>query len=254
MANYKLVMAHINKLISDNYILIDNEINEISNRLLKKIDESELSNNIKAFIKMWKRVSPHNAKKKFKEAINIIVKDEVKVMVIEHLFSLHEDLIEDNDNRILDETDLLHVLAHLQIDITHFYWVMQEPLENEALRIMTKDNNTLLHTDYLPSSSYDAETNTISYEPSYIEECEISEFHIMAPKVLPPYFKPTEECPICLNFDAVVHTTCVVTMCAHVFHKSCLMNWQKKFFSQKHNKDKTCITCPSCRTDISILV
>lgn len=33
MANYKLVMAHINKLISDYGILIDKEINEISNRL-----------------------------------------------------------------------------------------------------------------------------------------------------------------------------------------------------------------------------
>jgi len=254
MANYKLVKARINELISYHGILIDNEIKEISNHLLKKIDESELSNNIKAFIKMWKRVSPLNAKIKFNKAINIIVKDEVKVMIIEHLFLLHEDLIDDNDDRILDETDLSHVLAHLQIDITHFYWVMQEPLEIEALRIMTRDGDTLLHTDYLPSSSYDAETNTISYDPNYIEECDISEFHIMAPKVLPPYFKHTEECPNCLNFDAVVHTTCVVTMCAHVFHKSCLMNWQKKFFSYEHNKDKTCISCPSCRTDISILV
>ena len=73
----------------------------------------------------------------------------------------------------------------------------------------------------------------------------------MTPKVLPSYFKHPDDwnCAICLNDDAVA-PTCVVTMCAHVYHKSCLLSWKSKCTLKKYNKDKTCFSCPCCRTDV----
>lgn len=249
--NSKLRRAHIFELIDKHSDVMDKEIKKLSNRLQKEIDVLKLSNKIKAFLKMWERRYPLNAAQKLNEAIIPIVKDEVKLKVIDQLEWLYYELIEEKEDRMLDESDLLDTIDHVVIDDVDFYWVMQEQLEKEALCIMTKDKDTLLLTDYLPSSSYDPETKTFSYDENYIQECEENDIHIMTPKELPFYFKhPDDEwcCAICFYNNTIKPTTCVVTMCTHVFHKSCLLDWKKR--GNKSKGCNECITCPYCRTDV----
>jgi hypothetical protein len=89
---------------------------------------------------------------KLNEAIEIIVEREMKLIVIDHLLSLHDDLKENDEDRILDASDLSHALEHTHIDLLYLDWNMTDKLENGALRIMTRDGDTLLQTDYLPFS------------------------------------------------------------------------------------------------------
>jgi hypothetical protein len=251
MTDNKLVRAHIDALMLEQAATMKEEVDKVSTSLQEKIVISELSDHMKAIMKMWSRVSPLKAMSKLNEAIKTIVEREMKLIVIDHLLSLHDDLKEDEEDRILDTSDLSHALEHTHIDLLYLDWNMIDKLENGALRIMTRDGDTLLHTDYLPFSWYDAETKTFLYEQDYIEECAENVVHIMTPKVLPSYFKHPDDwsCVICLG-DDTVPSTCVVTTCTHVYHKSCLLSWKSKSSLKKHDKGKGCFTCPSCRTNI----
>ena len=245
MTNFKLMRNHIDALMREQNVIINEEIHKISTSFQEEIDVSKLSDHMKAIIKMYSRVSPLNAKKKLNHAIKRTVELEIKSIVFDRLV---EEQYEEKD-RLLNASDVSDALEHTNLDLTYLNWNMADKLENEALRIMMRDGDTLLPTDYLPVSRYDAETKTLLFEQDYIDECAINGVHLMTPKVLPSYFKHPDDwnCAICLSDDAVA-PTCVVTMCAHVYHKSCLLSW--KCTLKKYNKDKTCFSCPCCRTDV----
>ena len=247
MTNFKLMRHHIDALMREQNVIINEEIHKISTSLQEEIVVSELPGHMKAIIKMWSRVSPLNVKKKLNHAIKRTVELEIKSIVF---YRLVEEQYEEKD-RLLNASDVSNALEHTNLDLTYLNWNMADKLENEALRIMMRDGDTLLPTDYLPVSRYDAETKTLLFEQAYIDECAINGVHLMTPKVLPSYFKHSDDwtCAICLSDDAVV-PTCVVTMCAHVYHKSCLLSWKSKCTLKKYNKDKTCFSCPCCRTDV----
>ena len=238
---------HIDALMREQNVIINEEIDKISTSLQEEIVVLELSNHMKAIIKTWSRVSPLNAKEKLNHAIKRTVELEIKSIVFDRLV---EEQYEEKD-RLLNASDVSDALEHTNLDLIYLNWNMADKLENEALRIMMRDGDTLLPTDYLPVSRYDAETKTLLFEQAYIDECEEYGVHLMTPKVLPSYFKHPDDwtCVICLSEDAVV-PTCVVTMCAHVYHKSCLLSWKSKCTLKKYNKDKTCFSCPCCRTDV----
>ena len=244
---------HIDVLMLNQAQMITKEIDKISTSFQEEIVVLELSNHMKAIIKTWSRVSPLNAKEKLNHAIKRTVELEIKLIVFECLVELYEDLLDEKEDRLLDASDVSHALEHtcVCLDLTYLNWNMADKLENEALRIIMRDGDTLLLTDYLPVSRYDAETKTFLFEQAYNDECEEYGVHLMTPKVLPSYFKHPDDwtCVICLSEDAVV-PTCVVTMCAHVYHKSCLLSWKSKCTLKKDNKDKTCFSCPSCRTNV----
>ena len=245
MTNFKLMRHHIDALMREQNVIINEEIHKISTSFQEEIDVSKLSDHMKAIIKMYSRVSPLNAKKKLNHAIKRTVELEIKSIVFDRLV---EEQYEEKD-RLLNTSDVSDALEHTNLDLTYLNWNMADKLENEALRIMMRDGDTLLPTDYMPVSRYDAETKTLLFEQAYIDECEEYGVHLMTPKVLPSYFKHPDDwnCAICLSDDTVA-PTCVVTMCAHVYHKSCLLSW--KCTLKKYNKDKTCFSCPCCRTDV----
>ena len=247
MTDNKLVMAHIDALMLEQATTMKEEVDKVSTSLQEEIVISELSDHMKAIIKMWSRVSPLNAKEKLNHAIKRTVELEIKLIVFDRLVEEQHE----KEDILLDASDVSHALEHTCIDLIYLNWNMADKLENEALRIMSRDGDTLLQTDYLPFSWYDAETKTFLFEQDYIEECAENVVHIMTPKVLPSYFKHPDDwtCVICLSEDAVA-PTCVVTMCAHVYHKSCLLSWKSKCTLKKHNKGNTCFTCPSCRTNV----
>lgn len=253
MTNFKLMRHHIDALMREQNVIINEEIHKISTSFQEEIDVSKLSDHMKAIIKMYSRVSPLNAKEKLNHAIKRTVELEIKLIVFECLVELYEDLLDEKEDRLLNASDVSHALEHtcVYLDLTYLNRNMADKLENEALRIIMRDGDTLLPTDYLPVSRYDAETKTLLFEQAYIDECEEYGVHLMTPKVLPSYFKHPDDwnCAICLSDDAVA-PTCVVTMCAHVYHKSCLLSWKSKCTLKKHNKGNTCFTCPSCRTDV----
>ena len=247
MTNFKLMRHHIDALMREQNVIINEEIDKISTSLQEEIVVSELPGHMKAIIKMYSRVSPLNAKKKLNHAIKRTVELEIKSIVFDRLV---EEQYEEKD-RLLNASDVSNALEHTNLDLTYLNWNMADKLENEALRIMMRDGDTLLPTDYLPVSRYDTETKTLLFEQAYIDECEEYGVHLMTPKVLPSYFKHHDDwnCAICLSDDAVA-PTCVVTMCAHVYHKSCLLSWKSKCTLKKDNKDNTCFSCPSCRTNV----
>ena len=249
MTNFKLMRHHIDALMREQKGCIDEEIHKISTSLQEEIVVSELPDHMKAIIKMYSRVSPLNAKEKLNHAIKRTVELKIKSIVFECLVEEQDE----KEDRLLDASDVYHALEHtcVCVDLNYLNLCMVDKLENEALRIMMRDGDTLLQTDYLPFSRYDAETKTLLFEQAYIDECAINGVHLMTPKVLPSYFKHPDDwnCAICLSDDAVA-PTCVVTMCAHVYHKSCLLSWKSKCTLKKHNKGNTCFTCPSCRTDV----
>ena len=244
-------MNNIKLLMLEQAQMIKKGIDEISTSFLKKIEVSKLSDHIKAIIKMWLRVSPLNAKEKLNHAIERTIEIKIKLLVFECLVESYENLLDEKEDR-LNASDVSNALEHICtcVDLNYLNWYMADKLENEALRIMMRDGDTLLPTDYLPVSRYDAETNTLLFEQAYIEECEKIGVHIMTPKVLPSYFKHPNDwtCVICLSDDAVV-PTCVVTMCAHVYHELCLLSWKSRCYLKN---DNTCFSCPCCRTDVCI--
>lgn len=168
MTNFKLMRHHIDALMHEQKVMLNEEIHKISTSLQEKIVVSELPDHTKAIIKMYSRVSPLNAKKKLNHAIKRTVELEIKSIVFDRLV---EEQYEEKD-RLLNASDVSVALEHTNLDLTYLNWNMADNLENEALRIMMRDEDTLLPTDYLPVSRYDTETKTLLFEQAYIDECE----------------------------------------------------------------------------------
>ena len=57
-------------------------------------------------------------------------------------------------------------------------------------------------------------------------------------------------CAICMEVDALV-PTCVRTDCMHIFHKSCLEDYNSVFLKREENENNACFPCPMCRGNIN---
>ena len=98
-----------------------------------------------------------------------------------------------------------------------------------------------------PFSWLSSQTMTTHYHLSYVSK-NANNIHVGALEPLPYDFRHEADwsCSICLDNDTQ-QATCVKTLCQHVFHESCLLNYKHVFLEQEANCYKTCIPCPLCR-------
>ena len=228
---------------------IDDAVERIQNTMQNISIVSQLPQELLIIMNMWARTEWYDTYRvaKFEQCLHTIVARELRDRVFNRLVKE----VRDNDDQMVDYEDLCdwvkRVSDTLALGCSRYWQTMETDLLAEATHWVS------VHGEHVTAGDgghfrwyYSIKQDRWRAEP--IEE----EIAMRSLITLPSDFKHEADwtCPICLELDALV-PTCVRTACKHIFHKSCLENYNSVFLAQEENCGKTCCSCPMCRSVIN---
>lgn len=226
--------------------ILNNAINIVVHTIQKNIDIRYLSRQLKAIMNSWVRTHAwYNEDKlsKFEHCLRYVVTKEMRRQTIKRLEQQDTPAFPVNVYHLYDELqDAFHRLTSSD------FWDIDTELTNEANNWVTNHGEHLIDSDFdRPFSWFSGRTMSTHYHLPHVSK-NAENVHIIALELLPYDFRHEQgwECSICLSVDAEV-ATCVRTLCQHVFHESCMLNYKHVYLEQLANYKKTCVPCPLCR-------
>ena len=252
MNSVSVVEKEIRELMTAESRQIEDGIDWVVKEIQKGMSVQYLPLEMLAIMNMWARTEwYHFGVAKFEYCLHTIVARETKRLVFDELV---EELCAAVD-QMVDENDLRWVVNRVSSYLSSGYWqTMDTELLAEARHWVSVHGEHVTAGDGGHFQWYDSIKEVVCYHLLHIPEPEEhnEERVVMSLETLPCDFQHEADwtCPICLEVDALV-PTCVRTDCMHIFHKSCLDNYNNVFLAQEENYGKTCCSCPMCRAVIN---
>jgi hypothetical protein len=243
----------IMKLMNDEFRQIEDSIDWVVKEIQKGMSVQYLPHEMLAIMNMWARTEwYHLGVAKFEYCLHTIVARETKHLVFDELVKELRDAVD----QMVDENDLRWVVNRVSSYLSSGYWqTMDIELLAEAKHWVSVHGEHVTAGDGGHFQWYDSIKEVVCYHLLHIPEPEepIEEQVAMRSlERLPCDFQHEADwtCAICMEVDALV-PTCVRTACMHIFHKSCLEDYNSVFLTQEENCNKTCCLCPMCRAVIN---
>lgn len=229
-------------------------IDAVVERIQKGMSVQYLPHEMLAIMNMWTRTGwYHFGVAKFEYCLHTIVARETRHLVFDELVKALDDAVD----QMVDENDLRWVVNRVSHTLSSGYWqTMDTELLAEAKHWVSVNGEHVTADDNIGHFQwYDSIKEVVCYHLPHIPEPEepVEEQVAMRSLItLPCDFQHEADwtCAICLEQDALV-PTCVRTECKHIFHKSCLEDYNRVFLAQEENCDKICCPCPMCRANIN---
>ena len=232
---------------------IEDSIDWVVKEIQKGMSVQYLPHEMLAIMNMWARTEWYNlGVAKFEYCLHTIVARETKHLVFDELVKELRDAVD----QMVDENDLRWVVNRVSSYLSSGYWqTMDTELLAEARHWVSVHGEHVTAGDGGHFQWYDSIKEVVCYhllhipEPAeHIEE----QVAMRSLETLPCDFQHEADwiCSICLEVDALV-PSCVRTACQHIFHKSCLQDYNSVFLNREENENKTCCLCPLCRAPIN---
>lgn len=152
-----------------------------------------------------------------------------------------------------DEEDVGLHLNYVCNNLVQNWPDMATKLTKEALRWIKKHDEHVMDNESEDFMWIHPDTGEKCYHLMHLPKPEVHDVEqaLSSLETLPCGFQHEADwiCPICLVVGE--GTTCVRTKCNHVFHRSCLEDYNCAYLEQEDNVDKTCYPCPICRAVIN---
>ena len=253
MNSVSVVEKEIRELMATESRQIEDGIDWTVKEIQKGMSVQYLPLELLAIMNMWIRTGwYHLGVPKFEHCLYTIVARETKHLVFDELVKELRDAVD----QMVDENDLRWVVNRVSSYLSSGYWqTMDTELLAEAKHWVSVHGEHVTMGDGGHFQWYDSIKEVVCYHLPHIPEPaeHIEEQVVMLSlETLPCDFQHEADwtCSICLHEDALV-PTCVRTECAHVFHKSCLEDYNRVFLAQQDNHGKACFSCPMCRAPIN---
>ena len=258
MKSYSVIQQEIREFMAMESREIEDEIDDAVERIQNTMQNNSivslLPQELRIIMNMWARTEWYHTDRvaKFEHCLHTIVARELRDRVFNRLVKE----VRDNDDQMVDDEDLRHVVNRVSRDMACGRWqTMDIELLAEAKHWVSVHGEHVTAGDGGHFQWYDSIKEVVCYHLPHIpkeEEKHNEERVVMSLETLPCDFKHEADwtCPICLELDAPV-PTCVRTECKHIFHKSCFEDYNRVFVAQEENYDKVCCSCPMCRAVIN---
>jgi len=253
MNSVAVVEKEIRELMTEESRQIEAGIDWVVKEIQKGMSVQYLPLEMLAIMNMWARTGwYHFGVAKFEYCLHTIVARETKQLVFDELVKEMCAAVD----QMVDENDLRWVVNRVSSYLSSGYWqTMDIDLLAEAKHWVSTHGEHVTAGDSGHFQWYDSIKEVVCYHLLHIPEPaeHIEEQVAMRSLItLPCDFQHEADwtCPICMELNASV-PTCVRTACQHIFHKSCLDNYNSVFLAQEENCGKTCCSCPMCRAVIN---
>ena len=257
MNSVSVVEKEIMELMATESRQIEAGIDAVVESIQNTISVQYLPLELLGIMNMWIRTGwYHLGVPKFEHCLHTIVTQEVTDRVFHEL--VYE--VRYSGDQMVDEDDLRRIVNRVSSALSssavgHEYWqTMDTELLAEAKHWVSVHGEHVTAGDGGHFQWYDSIKEVVCYHLPHIPEPveQNEERVVMSLETLPCDFQHEADwtCPICMDADALV-PTCVRTECKHVFHKSCLEDYNRVFLAQEENCDKVCCLCPICRAVIN---
>ena len=260
MKSYSVIEQEIRELMTEESRQIEDGIDaaveSIQNTMQNNSIVSLLPQELLSIMNMWARTNWYHTDRvaKFEHCLRTIVVRESKFRVFYQLVKQ----VRDGGDQLVDEDDLrywVNRVSHtLALGCSRHWQTMETELLTEAKHWVSVQGEHVTAGDGGHFQWYDSIKEVVCYHLPHIPKhvMQNDEQGMLSLETLPCDFQHEADwtCSICLHEDALV-PTCVRTECAHIFHKSCLEDYNRVFLAQKKNYYKTCFSCPLCRAIIN---
>ena len=253
MNSVAVVQKKIMELMDAESRQIEDGIDAAVESIQNTVTVWHLPQELLSIMNMWIRTNWYHTDRvpKFEHCLRTIVSQEVAGRVF-HL--LMKEVSPGRVGQMVDDEDLRHVVNRVSRDMACGRWQdMETDLVDEAKHWVSVHGEHVTAGDGGHFQWYDSVNEVVCYHLPHIPKEEHNEERVvMSLETLPSDFNHEADwtCPICLELDAPV-PTCVRTECKHIFHKSCLEDYNRVFLAQEENCDKVCCCCPMCRAVIN---